>query len=87
MNDEVTQVMGVTHVGDLTNISPAYLTLFSPSEFATIIKWGEVNFTIKHNHIVTVYILDKYLNVFWANELKCSLRIYYNIFNFIDTQI
>lgn len=46
MFDEVTQVMGVTHFGDLSSISPAYITLFSPSEFATIIKWGEVNFTI-----------------------------------------
>lgn len=42
MNDEVSQVMGVTHVGDLSSLSPAYITLFTPNEFATLIKWGEV---------------------------------------------
>lgn len=42
INDEINQVMGFTHFGDLATISPAYITLFGPSEFATLIKWGEV---------------------------------------------
>uniref|UniRef100_A0A2S2QH58 Clavesin-2 n=1 Tax=Sipha flava TaxID=143950 RepID=A0A2S2QH58_9HEMI len=45
LNDEVNQVMGFTHIGDLASISPAYITLFTPNEFATLIKWGEVTFT------------------------------------------
>jgi len=45
LNDEVNQVMGFTHFGDLYSITPAYITLFAPNEFATLIKWGEVNIT------------------------------------------
>jgi len=47
LNDEVNQVMGFTHFGDLDSITPAYITLFAPNEFATLIKWGEVNITDK----------------------------------------
>lgn len=49
MHDEVNQVMGFTHVGDLDTITPAYITLFGPTEFATLIKWGEVSFSIEIN--------------------------------------
>lgn len=52
MNDEINQVMGVTHLGDLESISPAYITLFTPNEFATLIKWGEVNIIITYLSII-----------------------------------
>lgn len=47
LNDEVNQVVGFTHFGDFYAITPAYITLFAPNEFATLIKWGEVNITDK----------------------------------------
>jgi hypothetical protein len=45
LNDEINQVVGFTHFGDFDSITPAYITLFAPNEFATLIKWGEVSIT------------------------------------------
>lgn len=42
LEDEVNQVYGFTHVSDLAGVSAAHVTLWSPSEFATAVKWGEV---------------------------------------------
>lgn len=57
MNDEINQVMGYTHVGDLSAISPAYLTLFTPTEFATLVKWGEV----KRTKMYILFIIDIFI--------------------------
>lgn len=40
--DEDNQIAGVNHVCDANGISAAFLTLWSLTEFATIIRWGEV---------------------------------------------
>lgn len=42
MNDEVNQVLGFTHIADVKGINMSHITLWSPTEFATIVKWGEV---------------------------------------------
>jgi hypothetical protein len=42
LEDEVNQVYGFSHVSDLAGVSAAHVTLWSPSEFATAVKWGEV---------------------------------------------
>jgi len=42
LEDEVNQVHGFSHVSDLAGVSAAHVTLWSPSEFATAVKWGEV---------------------------------------------
>lgn len=43
INDEENQVLGFTHIGDGKSVNMAHVTLWSPTEFATIIKWGEVS--------------------------------------------
>lgn len=43
MNDEVNQVLGFAHFADAKGITMSHVTLWSPTEFATIVKWGEVN--------------------------------------------
>lgn len=61
LNDEVNQVVGFTHFGDLYSITPAYITLFTPNEFATLIKWGEVNITDKQFcNLLFVYFANGY---------------------------
>lgn len=42
INDEENQILGVNHIANLAGVSTAFLTLFSISEFATLIRWGEV---------------------------------------------
>lgn len=41
--DEVTQITGVVHFGNCLGVSPAVITYFSPKEFYTLLRWGEVS--------------------------------------------
>lgn len=47
MEDEYNQIMGLSHVSDISQISVALLTFLSPTEFATVIKWGEVRIYLR----------------------------------------
>lgn len=40
--DEETQIRGLTYFGDIKGVSTSHITLWSPTEFARVIKWGEV---------------------------------------------
>lgn len=51
LEDEETQVMGFTHIGDLKGASTAHITLWSPSDFATLMKWGEQSLPMRHKEI------------------------------------
>lgn len=42
IEDEESQVMGFTHVGDMCQASAAHATVWSPTEFTTLVRWGEV---------------------------------------------
>lgn len=42
MEDEESQVMGFTHIADISHASPTHATIWSPIEFSTMVKWGEV---------------------------------------------
>lgn len=42
IEDEESQVMGFTHVADIRHASPAHATIWSPTEFSTMVRWGEV---------------------------------------------
>lgn len=42
MEDEENQILGVNHIADLGAVGPSFVTLFSVTEFAYLIKWGEV---------------------------------------------
>lgn len=39
---EENQILGFNHVGDGDGASPAYISIWSITEFATLLKWGEV---------------------------------------------
>lgn len=43
MNDEENQVLGITHIGDGKGVTLGHVTMWSPTEFATVVKWGEVH--------------------------------------------
>lgn len=43
INDEINQILGFTHIAEAKGVSMAHITLWSPTEFATIMKWGEVS--------------------------------------------
>ncbi|CAH1366631.1 retinaldehyde-binding protein 1 [Tenebrio molitor] len=49
--DEENQILGINHIADLDGLSAAFLTLWSISEFATIIRWGEQSIPMRHKEI------------------------------------
>ncbi|KAG8232673.1 hypothetical protein J437_LFUL009917 [Ladona fulva] len=51
LEEEENQVLGFTHIGDLKGICAAHLTLWSPSEFASIVKLGEQAVPMRHKEI------------------------------------
>ena len=54
LEDEKNQVLGFSHVGDLKSVSLAHVSLWSPTEFATIFKWGEVTVKEKETSFFTM---------------------------------
>lgn len=43
LEEEESQIMGFTHFGDLKGVTAAHITLWTPTEFATVMKWGEAS--------------------------------------------
>lgn len=43
LNDERNQIMGLTYVVDAKAIQPSYVSMWNITEFATLLKWGEVS--------------------------------------------
>lgn len=46
LEDEECQVLGFVHIGDLKGVSAAHITLWTPIEFTTLVRWGEVRLKI-----------------------------------------
>ncbi|XP_065340972.1 clavesin-2 [Cloeon dipterum] len=51
LEDETNQVHGFCHVSDLAGIAAAHVTLWSPSEFTTAVKWGEQSIPMRHKEM------------------------------------
>lgn len=51
LDDEMDQMCGFTHVGDGGGVTSAHVTSWSPSDFARLLKWGEV-MIIYHIHLI-----------------------------------
>ncbi|XP_049818844.1 retinaldehyde-binding protein 1 [Aethina tumida] len=49
--DDENQILGVNHVADVSSVNPAFATLFSVNEFATLVKWGEQSMPLRHKEI------------------------------------
>ncbi|XP_069686607.1 clavesin-1 [Periplaneta americana] len=63
MEDEESQVMGFTHVGDMAEASAAQATIWSPTEFTTLVRWGEQSIPMRHKeiHLINVPAALRYL--------------------------
>lgn len=63
MEDEESQVMGFTHVGDLAQAKAAQATVWSPTEFTTIVRWGEQSVPMRHKevHLLNVPTALRYM--------------------------
>ncbi|XP_072385395.1 clavesin-1 [Diabrotica undecimpunctata] len=50
-DDEENQILGVKHVGNLEKASLNYIPLFTATDFAIMIRWGEQSMPMRHKEI------------------------------------
>lgn len=43
LDDEINQIIGVTHLGDASNCGTEFVALWPVTDFITLLRWGEVN--------------------------------------------
>ncbi|PSN35983.1 hypothetical protein C0J52_14388 [Blattella germanica] len=82
MEDEDSQVLGFTHVGDICEASAAHATLWSPTEFTTLVRWGEQSVPMRHKevHLINVPAALRYLydliSSILSEKMRNRLRLY-----------
>ncbi|KAG5870427.1 hypothetical protein JTB14_033238 [Gonioctena quinquepunctata] len=76
MNDEDNQILGVNHVANIGAACPAYISLFSVTDFGYIIKWGEQSYPMRHKEInlINVPTAVKYIYDFAKNHMSQKLK-------------
>nr|XP_022916005.1 alpha-tocopherol transfer protein-like [Onthophagus taurus] len=82
LNDEKNQVLGVTYVGDGSGVTPAYVAMWNVTEFATLLKWGEHSYPIRHKafNFTNVPRALKYVLDFAKSRLSPKLQQRLNVF-------
>ncbi|CAH1171343.1 unnamed protein product [Phaedon cochleariae] len=76
MDDEENQILGVSHVGDVSAVGPSFIGLFSITEFAYLIRWGEQSFPMRHKdiHVVNIPTALKYVYDFARSLMSQKLK-------------
>ncbi|XP_031356525.1 clavesin-2-like [Photinus pyralis] len=76
MDDEETQVLGFNHVIDIAGASPSIITMWPPNEFATLVKWADQSFPMRHKEINVVHLpsMFKYVYDFAASRVSQKIR-------------
>ncbi|CAH1389628.1 unnamed protein product [Nezara viridula] len=76
MEDEQNQIVGFTHFGDFKHVSAAHLTIWSPTEFATVFRWGEQSVPMRHKeiHFLNVPSPLKYAYDFVKSLMSSKIR-------------
>lgn len=86
MDDPVNHVVGYTHFGDFKSVSTAHVTLWSPTEFATIFKWGEQSVPMRHKevHCLNVPSALKYVYDFTRSRLSQKIKDRFIVHNTLE---
>ncbi|XP_037930753.1 alpha-tocopherol transfer protein-like [Teleopsis dalmanni] len=76
MEDQETQITGITHIGDFSGVMTAHVTNWNPTEFAKVFKWGEQSLPMRHKeiHLVNVPSTLKWLIDFVKNRVSSKIR-------------
>ncbi|CAH0392449.1 unnamed protein product [Bemisia tabaci] len=86
LEDDVTQITGVTHFADLHGASAAYVTLWSPLEFVRAVRWGEQSMPMR-NKCVNIFNCPtsvRYILDFCRGLLSTKLKSRFFIHDSID---
>ncbi|XP_055377268.1 clavesin-2 isoform X2 [Condylostylus longicornis] len=85
LEDPINQVIGLTHIGDLSGITASLVLNWNPTEFARILRWGEQSLPIRHKavHLVNVPMPFKWVLDFVkgrvSQKMKQRFHAYTNI--------
>jgi len=76
MEDQETQITGLTHVGDFCGVTTAHVTNWNPTEFARVFKWGEQSLPLRHKeiHLINVPSTLKWLIDFVKNRVSSKMK-------------
>lgn len=76
LEDPENQVLGFTHVCDITGITAAHITNWNPTDFARILKWGEQSVPARHKavHCVNVPHAVKFVLDFAKNKVSPKMK-------------
>ncbi|KAK9880856.1 hypothetical protein WA026_013181 [Henosepilachna vigintioctopunctata] len=87
IEDEETQILGVNHVANLEGISIAYTSLFTITEFARAITWGEQSFPMRHKDInlLNVPSAVKYVYEYALSRMSKKLTERFTLHDSITT--
>ncbi|XP_039286268.1 alpha-tocopherol transfer protein-like [Nilaparvata lugens] len=86
LEDEESQIMGFTHFGDLKGVSAAHITLWGPTEFATVIKWGEQSIPMRHKeiHLINVPAALRYVYDFARTRFSPKMRSRFTVHSSLE---
>lgn len=76
LEDPENQVLGFTHVCDITGITAAHITNWNPTDFARILKWGEQSVPARHKaiHCVNVPHAVKFVLDFAKSRVSPKMK-------------
>lgn len=76
MEDPITQIVGVTHVGDFAGVTTSHVTNWNPTDFARLFKWAEQSYPLRHKeiHLINVPSTLKWLIDFVKNRVSNKIR-------------
>lgn len=82
IEDEESQVMGFTHVGNMCQASAAHATIWSPTEFSQLVRWGEQSLPLRHKevHLVNVPSAVRYfydlISSLMSEKMRSRIRLH-----------
>ncbi|XP_034481136.1 alpha-tocopherol transfer protein-like [Drosophila innubila] len=76
MEDQETQITGLSHVGDFAGVTTSHVTNWNPTEFARVFKWGEQSLPMRHKeiHLINVPSTLKWLIDFVKNRVSSKMK-------------
>lgn len=88
LEDETNQVLGFNHVGNVSGASMNHVPLFTVSDFAYMVRWGEVSCIIKSVLSYIMTLMRLYIRANSPN-LNCLFLIHLQnkVFNTFDISL
>lgn len=76
LEDPENQVLGFTHICDITGITAAHITNWSPTDFSRILNWGEQSVPARHKavHMINVPHAVKFVLDFAKSKVSAKMK-------------